>query len=423
MRFENGLAMEYLRPLLLLALVVSIAVLSTTSVVAKCDSNAKFYIYGLRTCPHCRALHQLLVEHFGFRNVYICYIKESKMCYERLWKMYKVIEFEPVVPLTIVIRDGLARCIVIGEVDDVEFWKRLAGLGINCSEGSCRIPIYVGEKVYGYLVFSNRSELIEFTKFAAPEFFNASLSQTTLTGRFVKVGSVGKASATYLISWITLLPETVALALSDSINPCALYIYVVLLIAAALSAHESSYSVRKHVASIGLAFVSAVYVGYMLLGLGLMKAVSMLPIYAPLASAIAIGFGGWTIATGVLKKSRVAAKGFVLERIPGASVSIPLSFALGLLVTFTLLPCSAGPYLLFVTMVKGMRLGTLDFLSLLIIYNAVFVSPMIAVLLFISSISKLERVQKFIVSKGGTLSVVSGAVLVVLGIYVLFAYG
>ena len=213
------------------------------------------------------------------------------------------------------------------------------------------------------------------------------------------------------------------LALSDSINPCALYIYVVLLIAAALSVYGEMRRVSIHVASIGISFVLAVYVGYMLLGLGLLKAISMLPLYVPMASAIAIGFGAWTVITGVLRKSRTVAKGFILERIPRASLSIPLAFALGLLVTFILLPCSAGPYVFFVALARKLGLSLAEFLSLLAIYNAVFVSPMLAILVFMSSISKLENVQRFIVSHGDTLSIFSGILLIALGIYVLATYG
>ncbi len=383
----------------------------------------KFYIYGLRTCPHCHKLYDILSKNFGVDNVYMCYIKEHRDCYQRLWDFYKIIGFEPVVPLTIVIRDGVAKAIVVGEVDDVNFWRSVASASSTNVSAVNKVPVYVGKELYGYIVLRNRGELINFTKSMAPQFFNTTSSGIAFVGRFVKVGHAGRAEVTRLESLLTLLPETVLLALSDSINPCALYIYVVLLIAAALSVYGEKRAIMRHVTSIGLSFVVAVYIGYMLLGLGLLKAVSVLPLYAPIASAIAIGFGAWTIATGVLRKSRSIAKGFVLERIPRASLSIPLSFALGLLVTFTLLPCSAGPYLLFVTIAKRAGLTMAELLPLLAIYNTVFVSPMIAILLFMSSISKLESVQRFIVSRGDVLSIFSGLLLTALGIYVLLTYG
>jgi len=378
--------------------------------------NAEFYMYGMSTCPHCRALHELLVKTFGSSSVYFCGINHCEYCRRRLLELYKIIGMEPVVPLTVVVCNGCVKAIVIGEVDDVGFWRSI----VSSNHSSYRVPVYAGTSLFEYLVFNDSRDLREFTISVAPQLFSAPSNMSVkFSGYVIRVSHGGsKVSGTAIGSVAAILPTMVLLALSDSVNPCALYLYVVLLLAAALSAYAGGSRIKvRNVLIVGLSFVVAIYVGYVSIGFGLLKALSYVPMYSKIAAAIAIGFGGWTIATGVARKSRVAGKGFVLSWVPRAASSAAASFALGLLVTFTLLPCSAGPYVLFVSLVLK-ELGSAYFAPLVLLYNLVFVSPMLAILGAVTSVSKLESVQRFIISNGDKLSVASGLILVALGIYV-----
>ncbi len=405
------------RCLAIMLLATIVLTLCATSVALHASSRGSvvLYMYGMDTCPHCSALHKLLDETFGCKSVYFCNVRVCNECRERLLAIYRIIGLTPVVPLTLVICGNCVKAVVVGEVDSPKFWIELVK-----SNASLRVPVYAGTSLIEYLEFSNETALKRFTVSVAPELFNASGSSIVFEGRVVKLKSGANIIGTQLGETTSVIPLVIALALSDSINPCALYLYVVLLLAAALSAYSftrSEPSALRNVVAVGLAFISAVYVGYVALGFGLLKALSMVPIYSRIAAAIAIGFGAWTIASGLARKSRILGKGFVFNYVPRAATSATLSFALGLLVTFTLLPCSAGPYVVFVSIARN--LGLESFIPLVLLYNLVFVSPMIAILLAVASISKLEAVQRFIIENSDKLSVVSGILLVLIGIYVL----
>ncbi len=406
----------------MIGIIIAIASLSMyiPSVRAQLENpRTIFYIYGMESCPHCQALHALLEKAFGCKNVYFCSISKCSDCRARLLELYKIIGLQPVVPLTLVICDDCVKAIVVGEVDAVEFWREL----VKSSHGSnFTIPVYAGRNLFEYLVFNNASSLKLFSESVAPEVMNSSYKCVVFKGKVIKVGLSNGIVGTELTNVLSILPTVILLALSDSINPCALYLYVMLLIAAALSAYTSSKEERiqvRGVLAVGISFILAVYIGYVALGFGLLKAVTILPLYTQIAALIAIAFGLWTIASGLKGRSRVLAKGFIMSYVPRAATSAVISFALGLLVTFTLLPCSAGPYVLFVTMVKNV--GTELFVPLVLLYNIVFVSPMLVLLGAVTSLTKLERVQKFIVSNGDKLSILSGILLIAVGLYVLLA--
>jgi len=392
-----------------LALIAAIALAFTPSVLGESDStNFHLYIYGSTTCPHCHALLSFFRSNYGEKHIYFCPVNLDPLCMDRLVELCKLLKLHTaVVPVTLVVCGGRVKAIVVGQVCSRSFWDRLIE-----SNASLRIPVYLGTSMYLELVFHNTSSLREFTETAAPELFGLHTKSIVAKAVVVRVSRGGHAVVTQLAGFLSLLAIAVPLALSDSINPCALYIYVLLLIAAALSSGAS----RRAMLITGAAFVSAIYVGYLALGMGLLKALSYIPAYRWVFGAIALGFGAWTIASGVAKKSRVAAKGLVYDLLPRASTSAPIAFALGLFVTFTLLPCSAGPYVTFLGIAS--RYPQTVVMPVLLVYNLLFVSPMLGLLGALSATMKFENVQRAIIEKGPALSVIAGAILAVIGILV-----
>jgi len=222
------------------------------------------------------------------------------------------------------------------------------------------------------------------------------------------------ALALYLLGIPSFIPKFYALAMSDSINPCTFVIYTMLLIA--ISVREVS---RRRLYIIGSAFILAVYFSYYLLGVGLLYVGSHIPLWA--AGAFAIGFGAYTIATGLLEKSRIGDKKGIRKRIFSSEATFFGSFALGVLVSTTLLPCSAGSYLVYATIIAhGSR--TLAFL-LLALYNVIFVLPLVVILLAMGSVSESKRFSQAMVRHSRELSLVAGVLLIGIGIWVLAGGG
>ncbi|WP_297550742.1 cytochrome c biogenesis protein CcdA [Thermococcus sp.] len=218
------------------------------------------------------------------------------------------------------------------------------------------------------------------------------------------------ALALYLLGIPGFIPKFYALAMSDSINPCTFVIYTMLLIA--ISVREVS---RRRLYVIGSAFILAVYISYFLLGVGLLYLGQYIPLW--LAGVFAIGFGIYTMVTGILERSRIGDKAKIRRKIFSADATFIGSFLLGVIVSTTLLPCSAGSYLVYATIIAHGSRALAFFL--LALYNLIFVLPLVVILLALGSVSESKRFSQAMVRHSAELSVIAGLLLVAIGVWVL----
>jgi cytochrome c biogenesis protein CcdA len=227
------------------------------------------------------------------------------------------------------------------------------------------------------------------------------------------------------------LGAIVALAVADSINPCALAVLAMALIA--LLAKDPSK--KKNVLLGGLAFTSAVFITYLIYGgiiIQFFKALESyfvsISIYVRILFAIVailIGlmnlkdffkYKPGSFATEMPIKMRPLAKKMI-ENItsPGGA------FIIGIFVTLFLLPCTIGPYL-----VVGNILSSLDWIKSfpwLILYNIIFVLPMLIVTLLVYfGMKRVEDVTGWKDKHIKLLHLVAGIVLVLLGLAMLIGW-
>ncbi len=349
-------------------------------------SHYLLYIYGSEGCPHCNALKNYFYSWYGTSNTYFCRLEGEAGCAERFLSFCSAIGLSPSIPLTFVVVDGGVRSVVFGEVGDKSFWDSLLSL-----PESNEIPLYLGKELGGYIMVDNLSN---FSRALVPEYFSLRPS----------AGAVAPLPITQALTALT------ALALSDAVNPCVIFIYTLLLIATSIA-----FSRKGRVLIVGVAFISAVFIGYYALGLGLMVAVRGFP--KELLSLVAVAFGVWICVSGIMGKSRMLAKESIYGLVGRASTSTTASFALGMLLTFTLLPCSAGPYVVFAGIASKYS-PPLPYL-LLAIYNLIFISPLLLVLLVIMRTMKYRAVQDALIRHGVKLSVAAGALLIAVGLWIL----
>jgi cytochrome c-type biogenesis protein len=180
--------------------------------------------------------------------------------------------------------------------------------------------------------------------------------------------------------------KLVSLATADSVNPCTFYIFVTLMLALSLK----SISQRSLVA-IASAFILGVYVGYYLLGIGIAVVGSMVPRIILLT--VAIAYGGIVIMNTVSEIIR----GRPLTPKPGKLLSgravraadAAAAAVLGLTLSFTLLPCSGGPLVAFIAAAVSSGLTVPKITALLLLYNAIFVAPLVAIAIAFTLTGKL----------------------------------
>ena len=181
------------------------------------------------------------------------------------------------------------------------------------------------------------------------------------------------------------------LALADSINHCEIAVLTMVLVAILIQNPE-----KKHrVLYAGLAFVSAIFIGYLIYGAVIVQFFTTfaefmrqnsLYIYKGLA-ILAMVLGALNIKDYFYYKQGSLATEMPLwmrpkvKRIIEKITSPACAFIIGFLVTLFLLPCTIGPYVVASGLLS--ELGLLGALPWLLYYNLIFVLPMLAITLIV----------------------------------------
>ncbi|MCD4811756.1 hypothetical protein K8R14_04095 [bacterium] len=224
------------------------------------------------------------------------------------------------------------------------------------------------------------------------------------------------------------LTKILGLALADSINPCA--ISVLLLMLLAISTYNPKD--RRQILFSGLAFILAVIVMYMFYGFLIIKAFQFLQSLTLFKELFYKGLAIVALILGTLElkdyfKYRPGTAGtempmFLRPKMKKfvSRITSPLgAFSMGLFVTLFLLPCTIGPYV-----ILGGMLSTLDFLKsvpYLLTYNFIFVLPMILITLLIFLGTKnIGDVTDWRNTNVRMMHLISGILMIALGIVMFF---
>lgn len=222
------------------------------------------------------------------------------------------------------------------------------------------------------------------------------------------------------------MPAIVSLAAVDAVNPCSLAVLTLMLIAF-MTHHPKE---KKKAFFAGLCFSFAVYVIYLFYAIVLIHVLHISTgIFGGIEGWVYGGFSLVAILLGCLNiKDFIWYKpgGFLTEmpmrwrpkvkKILSGVVTVKGAFLVGVFVTIFLLPCTMGP--LVTACVLLMKLGIIGAFPWLLLYNLIFVSPMLAIsigiyggLLFVEHVSEWkERNIKY-------LHLIAGSIMVLIGIY------
>lgn len=218
------------------------------------------------------------------------------------------------------------------------------------------------------------------------------------------------------------IPIVIAAAAVDAINPCAFAVLIILMTAALSIAN------KRRALKFGLAFTVSIYISYFLMGLGLfsvLQATGLSHKFYIFVTILAVIVGLFNI-----KDYFWYGKGFLME-VPLSwrptmkkilkSATSPLgAFLVGFVVSLFELPCTGGPYIVILGLLAKEVTRTVGIMYLLL-YNLVFVSPLIILSLIIykglSTTEKLERIRQ---SKLRILHLIAGILmLMIAGIMIL----
>ncbi|HCA67584.1 MAG: hypothetical protein A2249_02155 [Candidatus Jacksonbacteria bacterium RIFOXYA2_FULL_44_7] len=239
---------------------------------------------------------------------------------------------------------------------------------------------------------------------------------------FLKTGNFG----TQLLWDITkegslLLPLVLVSALIDSINPCA---FSILLITIAFLL--SIKSARSRILSIGGAYIFGIFLVYILIGLGIFQTLHLFNtphFMAKVGAVVLILFGTINLINEFFPsfpiKLRIPVKthqaiGSLMEK-----GSLPAALFLGLLVGLCEFPCTGGPYLMVLGLLHDSATYLRGFLYLLL-YNFVFVLPLVIILLMACDSGVLSKVEDWRSEKLKEMRLITGIIMTALGILIFF---
>jgi len=222
---------------------------------------------------------------------------------------------------------------------------------------------------------------------------------------------------------LTLVLMTAAI---DSINPCAIGV-LILMISVVLAGQKG----LSRLLLLGSLYIFSVFLVYLLAGLGLIYFFATIPL--TVTEYISILVGTLIIFAGLveIKDFFWYGKGISLGIPPSlakkihafaANTTIPGVILLGVFVAGVELPCTGAPYLAIITVLS--RYFDFTAFLLLVLYNVVFVAPLIVILFMVAGGAKLHAIKRWKQKARGFMRLLIGLLLVGLGwLLILIANG
>ncbi|AEH51389.1 hypothetical protein [Pseudothermotoga thermarum] len=209
----------------------------------------------------------------------------------------------------------------------------------------------------------------------------------------------------------------VTFALIDSFDPCIYALFISLL--------ASVISNIKYAFKIGISFLIAVYTGYYILGLFIRYITirlhvsilaGLLLIYATFMFILIIIEKNGRTNELVCREDKIECKiinVLQLNKLLGRGVLFTI--LLGFIASFTLLPCTAGLYIVYNIVIREHGFAT--WAALTALYVFLFISPLILIFLMIIGAARTMILQRFIVGKESIFKLAGAVVMIITAIY------
>lgn len=219
--------------------------------------------------------------------------------------------------------------------------------------------------------------------------------------------------------FIPFLPIIGAAAAIDSINPCALSVLLI-----TIAFLFSLGKLRREILKIGGLYIFGIFLVYILIGLGILKALYVfnMPHFMAKIGATLV------IVLGVIDIINACFPNFPLKlKIPNAAHqkmatlmekgSLVAAFLLGCLVGFYEFPCTGGPYLMILGLLHDKATYFAGF-GYLLFYNLIFILPLVIIILVASNKLFFDKVQEWRNREIKKARLLTGVIMIVLGLLI-----
>jgi cytochrome c biogenesis protein CcdA len=214
----------------------------------------------------------------------------------------------------------------------------------------------------------------------------------------------------------------------DGINPCAftvLLLFITAMLATFQAGEQNINAIRARLLSQGGIYIAAIFLTYLSLGIGLLKTVDLFTrqhLPARLGALAAILFGLWMLKDFFIPdwgwRLQAPAKIGSLARQMAQKATVPALIVGGFLIGLCTVPCSGAVYLGVLSLLALQPTALLGY-GYLVLYNIVFVLPLIVILVAASARPTLNRLAHWNLNHKEWVRLVLGAGVVVMGLVIL----
>lgn len=224
------------------------------------------------------------------------------------------------------------------------------------------------------------------------------------------------------------LPVVLIAGVVDGINPCAftvLLLFVTTLLATLQAGEQNVNQVRARLLGMGSIYIAAILLTYLALGIGLLKTLDWFTgqhLPARFGALLAILFGLWMLKDFFLPDVgwRLQAPGRIgqIARQSAQRATIPALIAGGFLIGLCTVPCSGAVYLGVLSLLALQPTALLGY-SYLVLYNVVFILPLVVVLIAASGRPTLNRLAHWNLHHKEWVRLALGGGVVAMGLVIL----
>ncbi len=224
------------------------------------------------------------------------------------------------------------------------------------------------------------------------------------------------------------LPTVIVAAAIDGINPCAftvLLLFITAMLATMQAGEQSLNMIRARLLGQGGIYIAAVFLTYLALGVGLLKTLDFFTrqhLPARFGALAAILFGLW-----MLKDFFLPDLGWKLQAPPqigmtaremAKKATIPALIVGGFLIGLCTVPCSGAVYLGVLSLLALQPSALLEY-GYLVLYNLIFVVPLIVILVAASARPTLNRLAHWNLHHKEWVRLALGGGVVAMGLLIL----
>jgi cytochrome c biogenesis protein CcdA len=220
--------------------------------------------------------------------------------------------------------------------------------------------------------------------------------------------------------FFSLLPVVLTSGFLDGLNPCAFAI-LLFLIAFIFMLHKSRLSVFKFAG----VYIGAIYFTYLMIGLGLFKALLIIDsphLMAKIGAYLVIVLGLINIKDYFFPKLPLSLR----IPMPGRQAALdlmhkgtlPATLLLGILVGLCTFPCSGGIYVAIIGLLAS-QTTQLTGLAHLLIYNLMFILPLVMILALAGNRVVTEKLTNLQEKNSAKMRLIYGVIMILIGVSIL----